>query len=113
MTQATLSSHVLDLDAGAPAAGLKVTLLHGDDAARELACATTDADGRIPDWPGIAGLPVGRYALVFETCDWYAARGVECFYPRIRVEFQITGSQPHYHVPLLLNRHGYTTYRGS
>ena len=113
MTAATLSTHVLDLDAGTPAADLTVELCALTPQTRVLARGVTDADGRISAWAGPAALAAGEYALVFHIADWFAARGAGCFYPRVRVEFTVSGERSHYHVPLLLNRHGYTTYRGS
>jgi 5-hydroxyisourate hydrolase len=38
---------------------------------------------------------------------------VPAFYPRVRVEFEITDAGQHHHVPLLLSPFGYSTYRGS
>jgi 5-hydroxyisourate hydrolase-like protein (transthyretin family) len=35
------------------------------------------------------------------------------FYPYIEVVFDIENPAEHYHVPILLNAFGYSTYRGS
>ena len=43
---------------------------------------------------------------------WFSDAGVEAFYPEVAVAFTIT-SDEHFHVPLLLSRYGYSTYRGS
>lgn len=110
MSKISLSTHVLDLDAGAPAANLSVCLADADG--RLLARAGTDADGRISEWPGVATLATGDYELTFEVGQWYGARGQRSFYPRVRIAFSADSAR-HYHVPLLLNRHGFTTYRGS
>jgi 5-hydroxyisourate hydrolase len=115
MHNATLSSHVLDLDAGAPAVALQVSLyaLDTQDALDSgdqlLASKNTNSDGRASDWPELA---MGTYALVFAVGAWYKSRAAACFYPQVRVEFIVDAAR-HYHVPLLLNRHGYSTYRGS
>ncbi len=108
MHNATLSSHVLDLDTGAPAAALQVSLYAIDNGEQCLASKHTDTDGRASDWPELA---MGTYALVFAVGAWYKSRAVVCFYPQVRVEFIVAAAR-HYHVPLLLNRHGYSTYRG-
>ncbi|MEM7220745.1 MAG: hydroxyisourate hydrolase [Pseudomonadota bacterium] len=105
----SLSSHVLDQDAGRPAVGLLIVLC--DSRGSELTRAWTNDDGRVSAWPGVAGLTAGEYELRFETAAWYAAREETCFYPEVSVRFVASGG--HYHVPLLLNRHGYSTYRGS
>ena len=72
--------------------------------------AATDADGRITNFPDLAE---GVYVLRFDVDTWFAANERDCFYPLVAVAFKVSGSRPHYHVPLLLNRYGYSTYRGS
>jgi len=119
MISATLSSHVLDLARGRPAAGLAAELWSiatasaGDGAAQRLAAARTDDDGRIGRWDPEVTLDSGVYELLFFTGEWFAGRGEHCFYPEVRVRFEIDDAASHYHVPLLLNRFGYSTYRGS
>jgi len=110
--RATLSTHILNLDVGSRVEGMQVELraAHPDGTASgALATAATDADGRIADWPA---LEPGCYELSFAVGDWFSARDQTCFYPRIRIEFNID-EQRHYHVPLLLNRFGFSSYRGS
>jgi 5-hydroxyisourate hydrolase len=105
---ATLSTHVLDTGAGRPATGVTVVL---ESAAGEvLEDARTDADGRIGSIGG--DLAPGGYRLRFDTGAWFSDAGVEAFYPEVAVSFTITGDE-HFHVPLLLSRYGYSTYRGS
>ena len=106
---ATLSTHVLDTSRGRPAVGLRVALesATGD----RLAEAVTDGDGRAGDLaPG--DLAPGTYRLRFDSGAWFAARGVEGFYPEVVVAFDLVGDE-HSHVPLLLSPFGYSTYRGS
>ena len=103
----TLSTHVLDTALGTPAAGIRVTLLHGDKVIGE---ATTDADGRARDFSGT--LEPGDYRLRFEVHPYFRTTGREAFYRIITIEF-VMRSAEHYHVPLLLNPFGYSTYRGS
>lgn len=106
----SLSTHVLNLADGQPAAGLTVTLSVADGAT--IGSAVTDEDGRISAWPGADDLATGLYQLQFDTAPWFASRGETSFYPRVRIEFDADTAR-HYHVPLLLNRFGYSTYRGS
>jgi len=117
MSTATLSSHVLDLARGAPAVGLAVELRAVDagdlDAAHALATGSTDDDGRVSRWDPQPVLAPGIYELIFATGDWFAARGERSFYPDVRIRFEVSAGDTHYHVPLLLNRFGYSTYRGS
>lgn len=109
----TVTTHVLDTARGRPASGVEVRLERvRAGAAEPLAQGTTDGDGRISDL-GPGDLPAARYRLVFGTGEYFAADGRDTFYPRVVVEFEITDPAQHYHVPLLVSPHGYTTYRGS
>lgn len=105
---ATLSTHVLDTALGRPAADLAVALTTADGDL--LGEATTDADGRVR--PIGAELHPGVYVLRFSTGEYHAATGQQGFYPRVEITFTV-GDAAHYHVPLLLNPYGYSTYRGS
>jgi 5-hydroxyisourate hydrolase len=104
----TLSTHVLDAAAGAPASGLALTLheAHGE----LLATATTDAEGRVRFDLEVSP---GTHRLVFETGPWFAGQDRETFYPEVTVAFEVAAGQDHYHVALLLSPFAYTTYRGS
>ena len=113
MTQIT--SHILDTTRGLPAQQVFVTLMqqHDDDWLM-LGTALTDEDGRVPDFTGSDEvLPAGIYKLTFYLADYYAALSQKSFYPQVDVIFEIQGNGQHYHVPLLLNPYGYSTYRGS
>ena len=104
----TLSTHVLDIERGVAAAGVPVGLLQ---AGRELAQATTDADGRIGE---LASLDTGEYVLTFDVAAYFQAQGRPApFLRRVSVEFQAHASDRHYHVPLLLSPFAVTCYRGS
>lgn len=106
----TLSTHVLDTSRGVPASGVPVTLVTDDG--RELGSATTDDDGRV----GTLGpdvLDPGDYRLRFDTAAYFAATGATGFYPDVTISFTVADADQHYHVPLLLNPYGYSTYRGS
>lgn len=110
-----ITTHILDLGTGKPAAGVEVTLEYLDSKgvpADIIARGTTDADGRISQWFS-QPLQAGHYRLSFRTGDWYQSRGLECFFPVVNLDFRVTDTQSHYHVPLLLNQWGYSSYRGS
>ena len=96
---ATLSTHVLDTASGRPAPGVAVSL-EKDGAV--IARGTTDADGRVGQLAG--SLAPGRYRLVFEL----EGR----FFRRVALDVEI-GSDPKYHVPLLVTPFAVTSYRGS
>ena len=111
-----ITTHVLDLAAGKPAAGVAVALavLDPDGRYRDLASGATDADGRLHDLlDPAAPLQAGTYRLRFSTGAYFATLGVPAFYPSVAVEFTITDPAAHHHVPLLLSPFGYSTYRGS
>lgn len=105
----TISTHVLDAVAGAPAVGVPVTLYDADHAV--LAEAATDDDGRVAR---VADeVPRGVYRLRFDTAAYFGARDVPSFYPEILIAFEITDAAADYHVPVLLSPYAYSTYRGS
>lgn len=106
----TLSTHVLDTSLGKPAAGITVVLETVDGEA--IGDGITDGDGRVGSI-GPERLESGDYRLRFASGGYFAARGVEGFYPEVVVVFTIADADQHYHVPVLLNPFGYSTYRGS
>lgn len=109
-----ITTHILDTSLGRPAAGVTVELarLEADDASL-LATRITNQDGRIPDLLDAAAFSPGSYRLRFFTRAYFAARGQASFYPHVDVVFEVASGEAHYHVPLLLNPFGYSTYRGS
>lgn len=111
-TLTRLTSHVLDLEQGQPARHMLVQLRTGNTA--EPVCeAVTDEDGRISRWTPETNLHPGSWELRFHAGAWYEAQGITNFHPLIVVQFIVEAERPHLHVPLLLNRFGYSTYRGS
>jgi 5-hydroxyisourate hydrolase len=117
MTQAArhaITTHVLDTARGRPAEGVPIVLeREADGAYVELGRGSTDADGRLRTLMGDRALEAGIYRLTFDTGAYFAARGVESFYPSVTLVFQVRDASQHHHVPLLLSPFGFTTYRGS
>ena len=118
-TDGRLTTHVLDLHAGVPAAGVKIELHEiAASATSLLAEAVTNADGRTEE-PLLAGGPlrVGRYELRFHIGAYFAKRNVDLAKPAfldvVPVRFAIGEPEGHYHVPLLATPWSYSTYRGS
>jgi 5-hydroxyisourate hydrolase len=110
---ATLSTHVLDLARGVPAAGVALALYALDGETRtQLGSAITNADGRT-DAPLAANLSTGTYELVFQVGAYFAQTGSRSFFEAIPIRFRIDAAEGRYHVPLLLSPWGYSTYRGS
>jgi 5-hydroxyisourate hydrolase len=108
----TISTHVLDTERGAPAAGVRVTLYRLDVGAAPIRMtqALTDDDGRVRDLLG-RPMAAGDYRLEFDV----GGRGDDGagFFTRFAVDLSITDTGRSYHVPLLLAPYSMTTYRGS
>ena len=117
---AGLTTHVLDLTHGRPAAGMAITLraIGADGAERLVTEARTNADGRC-DGPLIDGAAIkaGRYRLDFAAADYFRVQGVALpeppFLDVVSIDFGVSDVSVHYHVPLLVSPYGYSTYRGS
>ena len=110
-----ITTHVLDVSLGKPAANIAVILETQSPGGgwSEVACGATDADGRLRDWPAAKSLPTGMYRLIFDTKVYFAVRKIISLYPQIEIVFEVRDAQEHYHIPLLLSPFGYSTYRGS
>jgi 5-hydroxyisourate hydrolase len=110
-----ISTHVLDIAQGQPANDVPVVLERREAGNwRLLASARTDPDGRCAQLlPANEELTPGVYRLSFDTAAYFAARNLEGLYPLIEITFHVRNPQQHFHIPLLLSPHGYTTYRGS
>ena len=110
-----LSTHVLDLTTGRPAAGMRIELWNHDGKHTMLKAVTTNADGRT-DEPLLASseLVVGSYELIFFVKDYFVTHLEDSpFLDRVPVRFAIADAAANYHVPLLVTPWGYNTYRGS
>lgn len=106
-----ISTHILDTSSGNPAAGVKVILEKREGGSWEkLAEGKTNDDGRF-----VFDIPhnTGDYRLNFYTVDYFKRLKVESFFLDTPVAFSVTNTKRKYHVPLLLNPFGYSTYRGS
>ena len=111
-----ITTHVLDLANGRPAAGVAVALafLHPDGGWDDLGRSTTDADGRARDLlPPGSPMEPGTYRLRFETLAYFQGQGVPAFHPWVEIPFLVEDPGRHHHVPLLLSPFGYSTYRGA
>ncbi len=93
----TVSTHVLDTERGAPVAGVRVELFHGDEL---VGSAETDGDGRIREL-GDAGR--GTFRIVFHPPS--------PFFRRIELEVEL--GDGHHHIPLLFSSYACASYRGS
>jgi len=109
-----LTTHILDTTKGKPAAGVSIQLYqYKKDQWIQIASGLTNTDGRIENLlKENVVMEWGTYKLRFETQPYFIQQSVQAFYPFIEIVFEVTTAE-HYHVPLLLNPFGYSTYRGS
>ncbi len=117
-----LTTHVLDLVNGCPGREIDIQLyrLDADNPAsrRLVASNQTNHDGRC-DEPLLEGdaFQQGSYEIVFHAGAYFDALGdaqpEPKFLDQVVIRFGIADPEQHYHVPLLLSRYGYSTYRGS
>ncbi|WP_340021935.1 hydroxyisourate hydrolase [Paenibacillus sp. FSL K6-1096] len=124
-----LTTHVLDLSQGRPAAGLSLQLWRlGAGEPVLLRQAVTNEDGRL-EAPLLSGedMQAGSYEIIFMAGDYFRGvqggaelrvdgagdESVSLFLDHIPIRFNVSDPSAHYHVPLLVAPGGYSTYRGS
>ncbi|XP_039960768.1 5-hydroxyisourate hydrolase [Bactrocera neohumeralis] len=110
----TISAHILDTTVGQAAANVNITVyrLEGENNWQKLSEATTNQDGRVNQLVPATRYKSGIYKLHFDVKPYHTERGISSFYPFIEIVVLCEHGQ-HYHIPLLLNPFGYTTYRGT
>ncbi|MBP3038566.1 hydroxyisourate hydrolase [Bacillaceae bacterium Marseille-Q3522] len=114
-----LTTHVLDLAHGRPAAQVKVELFRVEKGKHTwLKEAFTNEDGRLDEPLLTTGeMQIGEYELTFHVGEYF--RGKTTILPEpqflsiVPVRFGISNNKSHYHVPLLISPWGYQVYRGS
>ncbi|KAF1678291.1 MULTISPECIES: hydroxyisourate hydrolase [Bacillus] len=112
-----LTTHILDLTYGKPAANVKIEVkrLDGGNLIKE---AFTNHDGRV-DAPLLAGeeLAPGEYIMEFHAGEYFASQNMNAaaqpFLTIVTVRFQLADPDANCHIPLLLSPFGYQVYRGS
>ena len=121
-----LTTHVLDTVHGTPAVGMAIALYVrvpspdgcADGRWQLLRQVVTNDDGRI-DGPLLQGadLKAAHYRLVFQVDAYFRAKGTPMpevpFLTEVPLDFGISDTAAHYHVPLLVSPWSYSTYRGS
>jgi 5-hydroxyisourate hydrolase len=113
-----LTTHVLDISAGKPAAGMRIEVheLAGTPPTL-LASAATGKEGRCAA-PLLAGAAfrAGCYAITFHVAEYFRAYGLElpepAFIEDAVIRIGIAHPEQHYHVPLLVSPWSYSVYRG-
>jgi 5-hydroxyisourate hydrolase len=109
----SISTHVLDVMRGTPAAGMEVTLhrREPDGGWTQVAGSTTDAEGRVRNMTD-EELEAGEYRLTFATTPYFERSGLSPFYPEVSIVVNLDDPSAHLHLPLLLSAYGYSTYKG-
>lgn len=110
-----ITTHVVETSTGQPALNMKVSLeqfiIEGSWAL--LSESLTDKAGQVSNLlDKRTKLSHGKYRLVFHTGAFYQKQGIKTIYPEVKVVFEVFDKNK-YHIPLLLNPFGYSTYRGN
>lgn len=124
-TRPPITTHVLDVARGSPAAGVEVKLeiWEGNQPPSAFTqshtghwilkgTSMTDKDGRSGQLISMVdNLKPGIYRISFNTGKYNPAG----FFPYVSIVFEVKESQKteHFHVPLLLSPFSFSTYRGS
>ncbi|CAL1604022.1 unnamed protein product [Knipowitschia caucasica] len=111
-----LSTHVLNVALGIPGSNMSLSLYHQDASSDIWSLVTTgitNADGRCPGLITRELFTSGVYKLRFETQQYWESVGETSFYPYVEIVFTIQDPGQKYHIPLLMSRFSYSTYRGS
>ncbi len=114
-----LTTHILDTELGRPAGGVLIEARRVEgETAEKIGETRTNADGRT-DAPIAEGssFAAGVYELRFHVGPYLKASGRKtpdpAFLEIVVIRFGVAEPDGHYHVPLLLQTYGYSTYRGS
>lgn len=114
-----LTTHVLNLVAGTPAAGMRIDVhAHAGGAPRLLGHHQTNDDGRCGK-PLLEGdsFQSGSYTLTFHVAEYFRSLGTQLpdppFLDEVVIRFGVADAAQNYHVPLLVSPWCYSTYRGS
>jgi 5-hydroxyisourate hydrolase len=110
-----ITTHVLDITLGLPAQGVRVELEHKQgEQWLALGSGVTDGDGRLRDLMAReSALRPGLYRLRFLTGEYFSRLGIAALHPFVEIVFDLRDERAHYHIPLLVSPHAYSTYRGS
>jgi 5-hydroxyisourate hydrolase len=115
---AKLTTHVLDILHGRAAANMKIDFFKVEREGNVLIkTVTTNKDGRTDEPLMEAEHILGTYELLFHVGDFFSQFGGDTVRPRfldlVPIRFGIAVPGSNYHVPLLVSRWSYSTYRGS
>lgn len=110
-----LSTHILDISKGMPAANVQVDLEKYNSETNVWSLQATERTGQngrignfVPSGEGTEGI----YRLRFKTAPYFKAQNQKSVYPYIEVVFEMEKTG-HYHIPVTVSANGYATYRGN
>ncbi len=109
-----ITTHVLDTSIGKPGRNIAIELErieHGQW--HMVGGGVTDDDGRLRTLTPQGPVTPGTYRIRFQTGPYFEAQKTTGFFPVVEIQFTVVDGAQHYHVPLLLNPYGFSTYRGS
>jgi len=108
-----ISTHILDTTRSKPAAHVEVVLEVKEGSGwRQCGGGRTNEDGRLKPVT-TETLQVASYRMSFAVQSYLQTHHGGGFYPEVAITFSVHDATEHFHVPLLLNPFGYSTYRGS
>ena len=110
-----ITTHVLDTSVGKVGQDISIRLKKQlpNGVFQTITQGITNNDGRIGDLlPPLRVLPAGVYMMSFDTAAYFKRQNLQGFYPSVDIQFYVS-DDTHYHIPLLINPYGYSTYRGS
>lgn len=113
-----LTTHILDVRNGKPAAGVAITLYKITGTTMNIVGQfISNKDGRT-DQPLLEGdaFEGGEYQLEFDVQQYFSGQCGEmmpAFLNTIPIRFGVSDATDHYHVPLVCSPWTYSTYRGS
>ncbi|XP_028258060.1 5-hydroxyisourate hydrolase [Parambassis ranga] len=111
-----LTTHVLNTALGVPGSNMTICLYRQDSSTNAWSLITTgktNDDGRCPGLITKQQFTSGVYKMFFDTTQYWTNIGETSFYPYVEIVFTINDPGQKYHIPLLLSRFSYSTYRGS
>jgi 5-hydroxyisourate hydrolase len=113
-----LTTHVLDVSAGRPAAGMRIECYRVlPDGVALISNTVTNEDGRTPG-PLLTGeaMTAATYRILFYVGEFYASANhphARRFLDVVPIQFVVDDDKANYHVPMLVSPWSYSTYRGS
>ena len=112
-----LTTHVLDVAKGLPAAGVRLVLISLSENDKTLITYLTKNNYVRCEQPLAQGdqFPKGIYQIEFNVGDYFksGSQKLPSFLGIVPVQFFMDNIEENYHVPLIVSPFSYSTYRGS